>query len=786
MEKRILFLLFVMVCVPVWSQRDKTDANIVGHVKYGSDHLPFVNISVKGTTIGTQTDATGHYQLVNVPVGELTIVASFVGFRTIEKTIATERGVTKELHFELEEDVFKLDEIVISADKNEQKRSEAPVIINTLSPKLFSSTESVTLSEGLKFCPGLRMENNCENCGFNQVRMNGMEGPYSQILINNRPVFSGLAGVYGLELIPANMLERVEVIRGGGSSIFGSNAIAGTINLILKEPEGNSFEAGINNGLMGVGMQGTDPAQDFSVNLNTSVVTDDKKSGFALYGFSRVRKAFDANSDGFSELALMKNTTIGARGFHRFGYRNKLTADFFVINEERAGGNRFDYPMHERDIAEAVRHDMKNISLTYEQYFRDFDLLTVYASGQFLDRESYYGANRIMTGYGMTKDRTYNVGAHYKFRFPSSSLICGIENTSGFLYDTKNGYPDYANAVISGDSLISIPHVDNAVVADQALITSGLFSQYDQNIGRIKISLGARYDHYQLHNFADGAKKTGTVFSPRISLMYNRSEQMKFRISYSQGYRAPQIFDEDLHIHTSGSRRILHVNDPNLKQETSNSIMVSSDMNRTIGRVKAMLLIEGFYTRLKNSFYKSIGTPDSSGTVVYTRTNASQGAHVAGVNIELRLIPSRKVSIISGFTIQQSRYEAPQDFNERDFFRTPSTYGFLIADVFLVKNITISATGNYTGKMLIPYFGPLTDPDIGELRLSQHFFDLGLKVGYTYKINGISMNVSAGIKNMLNAYQRDFDSGIGRDPAYVYGPVLPRMIFVGVKIGNLL
>ena len=126
-----------------------------------------------------------------------------------------------------------LNEIVVSASRSEQKRIEAPIIVSTISPKLLSTVQAVTLSEGLNFSPGLRLENNCQNCGFTQVRMNGMEGPYTQLLINSRPIISGLAGVYGLELLPTNMIERIEVVRGGGSALFGSNAIAGTINLIL-------------------------------------------------------------------------------------------------------------------------------------------------------------------------------------------------------------------------------------------------------------------------------------------------------------------------------------------------------------------------------------------------------------------------------------------------------------------------------------------------------------------------------------------------------------------------
>ena len=202
----------------LFAQRVKTDAHIVGHVVSGSEHLPFANVYVKGTTIGIAADQTGHFQLLNLPVGELTVVASAIGYKRKEITIVIKEGITSELKFELDSDVLNLQEVVVSADRSERNRNDAPVIVNTITPSLFKYSQSVTLSEGLNFSPGLRMENNCQNCGFNQLRMNGMEGPYTQILINSRPVFSGLAGVYGLELIPSNMIERVEVVRGGGSS----------------------------------------------------------------------------------------------------------------------------------------------------------------------------------------------------------------------------------------------------------------------------------------------------------------------------------------------------------------------------------------------------------------------------------------------------------------------------------------------------------------------------------------------------------------------------------------
>ncbi|MFO7998068.1 MAG: TonB-dependent receptor, partial [Bacteroidales bacterium] len=232
----LFFVLSLMMPAANGTSREKTAANIVGHVIGEGEHLPFVNISVKGTTIGTLTDETGHFYLFHLPVDEVVIAAHYVGYKPKEIKISPEANVTKELTFVLEPDVLGLEEVVVTGDRNARKRSESPVIVNSIQSGLFTATQSATLSESLNYTPGLRLENNCQNCGFTQVRMNGMEGSYSQILINSRPIFSGLAGVYGLELIPANMIDRIEVVRGGGSAVYGSNAIAGTINLILKDP----------------------------------------------------------------------------------------------------------------------------------------------------------------------------------------------------------------------------------------------------------------------------------------------------------------------------------------------------------------------------------------------------------------------------------------------------------------------------------------------------------------------------------------------------------------------
>ena len=786
----IVLTIFLLSFIQInYGQKTKTDANIIGHVVGNGEHLPFATIIVKSTTIGTTTDESGHYQLINLPEGDCTIVVQSLGFKPQEKKISVKSGETKELKFELEQDALGLEEVVITGNRNKTNRKDSSIIVNTISTNIFATTQSATLSEGLNFCPGLRMENDCQNCGFSQVRMNGMEGPYSQILINSRPIFSGLAGVYGLELIPSNIIERVEVIRGGGSALYGGNAIAGTINLILKDPSNNSYEFAASTGLIGVGVDGSgDPAEDYTINFNTSLISASNKTGMALYGFYRDRKPFDANGDDFSEMALLKNTTIGTRIFHRLGSRSKMIADFFSIKEDRRGGDKFEYPEHEANIAEALKHNITTGALTYEQYFRDNDLFSVFVSGQKVNRDSYYGANQSLKDYGNTEDFSYNFGVQYSAELGKGDLIAGIENNGAWLVDKKLGYPDYENAIINNNTILEIPHTDNVIVADQTTNTTGVFAQYEIGWDKLKVSAGARFDRFMVKDQEnEHADKSGNVLSPRFTLKYDIKEYFQARVSYSQGYRAPQIFDEDLHIETSGSRKVIHVNSPDLKQETSHSYMASIDFNKQLGSVYFGLLVEGFHTKLNDAFMNEFSEPDEDGTVIYTRVNAEKGAKVQGINIEMNVVPSDKFSFKGGFTVQTSKYEEAQEFDEKSFFRTPNNYGYMTLDWQPTKDLGISSTGNYTGKMLVPYFGlQIPNPEEGELRESERFFDLGLKVRYDFHLNGTTLQLYTGIKNIFNSYQSDFDSGIDRDPGYIYGPMNPRTVYIGFKFGNFL
>jgi len=779
-------ILFLVITSNVFAER--TDANIVGHVvDSNGDHIPFATIVLENTTIGAATDETGHFNLINMPVGKFTVRASAIGYKAVKKEINLVEKNTIELKYVLEEDVLGIEQVVITADRNDKHRTDASVIVNTITPRIFDVAQTATISEGLNFCPGLRTENNCQNCGFTQVRMNGLEGPYSQVLINSRAIFSGLAGVYGLELIPSSMIERMEVIRGGGSALYGSNAIAGTINLILKDPINNSYEASVSSGYTGVGLENSgDPSFNYNVNFSTSLVSSDSKTGMALYGYNKDQEAFDANNDGFSEITELNNITVGTRIFHRFGYRNKIALDFFTINEKRRGGDSLDVPEHQAGIAEAVEHKITTGAISFDQFFRESDKLSLYVSAQMVDRDSYYGALQSLQDYGKTIGLTYIAGAQYSANFKNSSLIGGFEYKGETLDDKKLGYLDLNNAQIINDTLV-LSYVGNRIVADQTSSIYGVFAQYEKTFNKLNVSVGARFDRYEIEDKVQNTMKSGNVLSPRLTLKYDIIKSLQGRVSYSQGYRSPQIFDEDLHILTSGSRKVLHTNDPNLKQESSQSYMASLDFNKLLGKINTGFLIEGFYTKLNDAFAGVPSMhPTEEGVVIYTRTNAESGATVSGFNLELNVIPSEtEFTFTGGFTIQKSEFEKPQEeFNEKSFYRTPNNYGYVTVDWDFMKGICFSATGNYTGSMVIPYYG--IDVPAPELLESDSFFDMGAKLSYQYKLNGASMQLFVGIKNIFNSYQNDFDSGIDRDPGYLYGPSVPRSIYFGFKIGNLL
>ncbi len=759
--KKSILLFAIFILMPLFaeaSERRHPEASVHGHVidRNTGEHVPFLVVSLKGTTVGTSTGDTGHYFLEHLPQGTFILQVSGVGYKTASQEITLNDGVALEVNFLVEEDNVMLDGVVVSANRSETTRMMAPTLVNVVEMATYDKVNATSLSQGLVFQPGVRVENNCQNCSYQQVRINGLDGPYTQILIDSRPIFSALAGVYGIEQLPANMVDRVEVMRGGGSALFGSSAIAGTINIITKEPVRNS--ASISHTTSSI--NGTS-AFDHNTSLNASIVTEDNKMGLAVFGQNRQKDGYDHDGDGFTELTEMSGQTLGMRGYVKTGLYSKLTAEYHHLQEYRRGGDNLHLPPHEVMIAEQVRHSINTGSLKYDWFSPDErHRFNVFASLQHINRESYYGAGMDPNAYGETMDLTWVAGGQYVYKFENcffmpADLTAGLEYNQDHLQDNMWGY----------DRL-----------TDQVVRIGSAYLQNEWKNARWSFLLGGRLDK---HNLMDGV-----IFSPRANLRFNPTEKINLRASYSYGFRAPQAFDEDLHIdNVGGIVSMIRLAD-DLKVEKSQSVSVSADMYAQWGDWQGNLLVEGFYTDLSDVFaLTEIGVED--GVLIKERRNES-GARVFGGNLEGKLAYRSIWQIQAGMTLQKSDYKEAHAWAEdveavTTMFRTPNLYGYFVTSYNPLKQLMLSLSGTYTGRMLVEHHAGWIDANRTER--TPDFFDMNFKAAYDFRLHGnIKLQLNAGVQNIFNAFQRDFDQGPDRDSGYIYGPSAPRCFYFGVKL----
>lgn len=399
--------LFSTLQVSATQYNPPTDANVYGHVVEAEtqEHLAGISIRIEGTLIGTATDATGHYFIANLKPGRYTLVMSGIGYKQIEKEVTITAGKMTEVNFEAEEDIVNMDAVVVTADRGETIRRLAPTLVGVIDNRTFTRTSSHNLLQGLSFQPGLRVENNCQNCGFNQVRINGLDGKYTQILIDSRPIFSSLAGIYGLEQIPTSMVERIEVVRGGGSALYGSSSIGGIINIITKNPSGNS--AMVSESLAFTGMR----RPDNNLSFNASVVSNGSRAGLILFGQARNRKGWDSDGDGFTELGQLDSRSIGTRVFFKTTNRSQLTGEVHTIQEHRRGGDRFDLPDYVAQISERLDHSIYSGNLKFHGFSADLKHnYSIYTSAQSILRNSYYGGTGDWEGLGIDPNKPIGIG----------------------------------------------------------------------------------------------------------------------------------------------------------------------------------------------------------------------------------------------------------------------------------------------------------------------------------------------------------------------------------------
>jgi len=758
MKQAHTLYIFVLLFIGTSSLFAATDAHITGHVldAISHEHLPYVNIQIEGTTIGTTSDESGHYFLKNIPTGDHKIVFSFMGYETLTKSIHIDANTTQEVNVELQESSFLIDHIVVTANKYEGKQREVASIVNVVSPTIMDATSSCSMADVLNYQTGLRVEMTCSNCGVPQLRINGLEGQYSQILMDSRPIFSSLASVYGLEQVPTGMVDRVEIIRGSGSALFGANAIAGVVNIITKEPSRNFVN--VNHSTL-LTEKGT---FDINTSMNAAVVAPSEKMGVFVFAVRRDRKQYDRNDDGYSEIPKLQSTTAGLRTFFKTGTYSRLNLQYHHTTEFRRGGYGIDsLQPHQSPLTEQLQHHIDAVDAHFDYYSDDGrHHVKVYNTFQHIHRDSYFGTNYNENAYGQSRDITDVVGGQYRFSYlcggVNSDLSTGIEYAYNHLQDQILGY-----------------HRD----IRQEVHLYGGYVQNEWKEDKWSVLIGGRLEKHSLLRLP--------IFSPRVNVRYAPIRDVVLRVGYAGGYRAPQTYEEDLHVGAVGGEVSLISLDPDLREERSHSVNGSVDWYTRAGICDINLTAEGFFTQLDNVFALEQQGHDEQGNILYLRVNAS-GARVAGLNLEGKLGIGHYFSLQAGYTFQKSRYIQPfawcEDLSpQRRMFRTPDHYGYFLINGYPCHGLSMTLNGQVTGPMLVQHSAGYIAHN--EEKITPTFFTLDTKVAYEFHLyKQCTLEVSVGVKNLLDQFQQDIDEGMYKDASYIYGPALPRSYYIGLSL----
>lgn len=749
------------------------NGTISGTVTIEDEPIEFATVTLANTTIGTSSSMDGTYTLSKIPFGEHTLTVDYLGYKSKSFSIRVNASNPSQiLNVTLSEKSMELDAIVVTGTKTFKRKTNTPVIVNIVSSKKLNNVQACNLSEGLRFQPGLRVETDCQTCNYTQLRMNGLGGGYSQILINGRPIFSPLTGLYGLEQVPVNMIDRIEVVRGGGSSLYGSSAIGGTVNVITKLPKKSNYA--VDYSYQNINGQ----TSDHSILGNGTIVSKNKKTGTTFFLARRERDFYDHNDDNYSELPKIKNSSMGFNTFYLPKKNHKLEFNLSHLHEYRFGGEMVDKPAYLTQQSEERTHNVWMGSADYQINFSNQASLIGYVAAQNTKRNHYTGiipddaeelqAHIENPPYGISNVTTYNVGLQYNHRIQNF-----LRGTNVLTVGSEYVYDNVFDEIETYNYLI-----------DQKTKNVGLFVQSDWSIipNTLTLLSGVRADH---HNLVDKV-----ILSPRVSLLYKLAGTTQFRLNYGTGFRAPQAFDTDLHIAFAGGGISRVTLSPNLIPERSQTVNASINYDKPSDHYIFGFTLEAFYTQLKNAFILNPNGSDQFGEL-FEKQNG-QGATVKGITLEGRANYDKKIQLEAGYTIQSSLFDEKIDYIEgvegqRAFTRTPNQYGFATLSLTPTPKWNANISYIYTGSMSMPHFAGAPNQTIDEMFISKSFHEINTKIAYTFSSNESSSGVEiyGGVKNIFNSYQKQFDIGKNRDSNFIYGPSAPRTFFIGVKLKSL-
>jgi outer membrane receptor for ferrienterochelin and colicins len=690
-----------------------------------------------------ETDDRGAFEFEKIPVGSYHIEVHAEGFMYYSSELFALSE--NKLNYNIVLIKTLTEQVVVTASRTPKLFSETPVKISVISREDIEKKAPANLADILYQSTGVRVENDCQNCNFTQVRINGMEGKYTQILIDSSPVISAMTGVYGLEQIPAEMLDRIEIVKGGGSALYGGNAVAGVINILTKEPVENKT-------ILKLHQESISSKPFTNLGFRSSLVSKNLNTKAYLFGSYQNRKPVDLNEDNFSELGSISNMSFGLNFYNYFsGMNSNLKISLFRIFEERRGGDLFDRPPHEANTAEWVKTKQVGFSTDWNHSLSTKLHYNLSFSVVDAKRDTYYGSHKDPNAYGITKNPLIFLNCQTNYQAGNHVFSLGAQYKRDKINDEAIGYRR---------------------LIEEVYHESGLFIQDDFKMGKtFSFLAGLRLNSHSALN--------RVIFTPRLSVLVNLSKELGFRTSFSTGFRAPQVFDEDLHITQVGGEGMMVINSLDLKEEKSYSLNSGFDYGKQIGRSLVQFSIEAFYNKLTDTFILH-EVDRTENARIFERINGS-GSKVYGLSLDIGLVLGPSFSLSSGWTFQRSRLDEPEpDFNSKEFFRTPNAYGYINMSYKNKKWFNVDLSGEYTGSMKAPHYAGYIAED--RLERTPSFWVLNLKLHRPINITeSVRVSLFLGVYNLLNSYQKDLDKGVDRDSGYVYGPARPGSFYLGLE-----
>ncbi|WP_345068392.1 TonB-dependent receptor [Sphingobacterium thermophilum] len=708
-----------------------------------TDNTPIekATVTVDGTKTATSTDANGKFTL-QIPAGKTKITVRALGYALTQKTISSD--FKNEIEIILEKDDYKLEEVVVSGSLKQVSKLDSPIPVEVFTAKFFQTNPAPTIFESLQNINGIRPQINCSICNTGDIHINGLEGPYTMVMIDGMPIVSGLSTVYGLNGIPQALVERVEVVKGPASTLYGSEAVGGLINIITKTP---TSAPRFNVESFGTSWQeyNLDVGGKFKLGKAQSLLG----ANYFKYGNPE-----DKNGDNFTDVTLQNRISI-----------------FNKWNIDRADNKLFSV------AARYVYEDRWGGEMNWSRKFRGGD--EVYGESIYTKRWELMGAYDLPTTENFTF--TFSLNGHdQNSAYGNTFYIANQKIAYGQLTWRKEfGKHD----LLMGAAYRYTYYDDNTVATTEASKTHlpGFFVQDEITIHpQHKLLLGARYDYNSIH---------GSILSPRINYKWNSEDRTQvLRIGVGNGYRVANIFTED-HAALTGARQVVFVD--NLKPETS--------WNGNINYIKKFYMPGGsvfsvdasaFYTYFDNKIIPDYET--NVNQIIYG--NLEGHAVSKGVSLNIDWAHSSGLKAMIGSTLMDV-YSVEEGIRQQQMLTEKVMGTWTIGYNLRRHKISFDYTGNLIGPMKLPTLGENDPrPDKSKAWSIQN-------IQVTKQFNN-GWEIFGGVKNFLNwtptkggieiisrshdPFEKIDDPNLlPFDTSYVYGPNQGARGFLGLRY-NLL